>query len=29
MKKRAVDAGSKGLSPDEYRELIVRAYRKD
>ncbi len=29
MKKRAADASSKGLSPDEYRRVIVRAYRKD
>jgi hypothetical protein len=27
MKKRAADASSKGLSPDEYRRVIVRAYR--
>jgi hypothetical protein len=29
MKKRATEAGSKGLSPDEYRRAIVRAHRKD
>jgi hypothetical protein len=29
MKKRAADASNKGLSPDEYRRTIVRAYRKD
>ena len=29
MKKRAADASSKGLSPDEYRQVIVRAHRKD
>jgi hypothetical protein len=28
MKKRAAEASTKGLSPDEYREVIVRAYRK-
>jgi hypothetical protein len=29
MKKRAAEARSKGLSPDEYRRTIVRAHRKD
>jgi hypothetical protein len=29
MKKRAAEASSKGLSPDEYRQVIVRAHRKD
>jgi hypothetical protein len=29
MKKRAAEARSKGLSPDEYRQVIVRAHRKD
>jgi hypothetical protein len=29
MKKRAAEASSKGLSPDEYRRVIVRAHRKD
>jgi hypothetical protein len=29
MKKRASDASSEGLSPDEYRRVIVRAYRKE
>jgi hypothetical protein len=29
MKKRASDASSEGLSPGEYRRVIVRAYRKD
>jgi hypothetical protein len=28
-KQRAAEASSKGLSPDEYRKVIVRAYRKD
>ena len=28
MKKRAAEASSKGLSPEEYRKAIVRAYRK-
>jgi hypothetical protein len=28
MKKRAAEASSEGLSPDEYRKAIVRAYRK-
>jgi hypothetical protein len=28
MKKRAAEAGSKGLSPEEYRKAIVRARRK-
>ncbi|HYS84515.1 MAG TPA: hypothetical protein VEN78_05890 [Bradyrhizobium sp.] len=28
MKKRAAEANSKGLSPEEYRKVIVRAYRK-
>ena len=29
MKKRAAEASSMGLSPDEYRQVIVRAHRKD
>jgi len=29
MKKRAAEARNKGLSADEYRQVIVRAYRKD
>jgi hypothetical protein len=28
MKKRAAEASSKGLSAEEYRKAIVRAYRK-
>jgi len=28
MKKRAADAEHKGLSAEEYRQTIVRAYRK-
>jgi hypothetical protein len=28
MKKRAAEAGSKGLSPEEYRKVIVRVHRK-
>ena len=28
MKKRAAEASSKGLSPEETRKAIVRAYRK-
>jgi hypothetical protein len=28
MKKRAADASSKGLSAEETREAIIRAYRK-
>lgn len=28
MKKRAVDASQRGLSPEEYRQNIVRSYRK-
>jgi len=28
MKQRAARAASKGLSPEEYREAIVRAHRK-
>ena len=28
MKRRAAQAASKGLSPEEYREAIVRAHRK-
>jgi hypothetical protein len=28
MKKRAAEASSKGLSPEEYRKVIVRAHRK-
>jgi hypothetical protein len=28
MKKRAAEATSKGLSPEEYRKAIVRAHRK-
>jgi hypothetical protein len=28
MEKRAAEAVSKGLSAEEYREMIVRAYRK-
>jgi hypothetical protein len=28
MEKRAAEAASKGLSAEEYRESIVRSYRK-
>ena len=28
MKQRAARAANKGLSPEEYREAIVRAHRK-
>ncbi|MBR1213563.1 hypothetical protein [Bradyrhizobium sp. JYMT SZCCT0180] len=28
MKKRAVDAEREGLSAEEYRQTIIRAYRK-
>ncbi|MBN8991345.1 MAG: hypothetical protein J0H42_24115 [Rhizobiales bacterium] len=28
MKKRASDAERKGLSPEEFRESIMRSYRK-
>jgi hypothetical protein len=28
MKKRAAEASSKGLSPEEFRKVIVRAHRK-
>jgi hypothetical protein len=28
MKKRAVEAGSKGLTAEETRRAIIRAYRK-
>jgi hypothetical protein len=28
MKKRAQDARRQGVSPDEYREAIVRSHRK-
>jgi hypothetical protein len=28
MKERAAQATSKGLSAEEYRKVIVRAYRK-
>jgi len=28
MRRRAARAASKGLSPEEYREAIVRAHRK-
>jgi hypothetical protein len=28
MEKRAAEAASKGLSAEEYRKVIVRAYRK-
>ena len=28
MKKRASDAKGKGMSAEEYREMIVRTYRK-
>ena len=28
MKKRATEASSKGLSPEEFRKVIVRAHRK-
>jgi hypothetical protein len=29
MEKRAAEAHSKGLSPEEYRRVIVRSHRKD
>ena len=29
MKKRAVEANSKGLSAEEYRSMIMRSHRKD
>jgi hypothetical protein len=29
MKKRANDARAKGLSAEEYRQTIIRSYRKD
>jgi hypothetical protein len=29
MEKRALEAGQKGLSAEEYRRAIVRSYRKD
>lgn len=29
MKKRASEAQSKGLTPDEYRRSIIRSHRKD
>ncbi|SHL25810.1 hypothetical protein SAMN05444159_5447 [Bradyrhizobium lablabi] len=28
MEKRADEAGKKGLSPEEYRKVIIRTYRK-
>lgn len=28
MKKRAADASQRGLSPEEYRQSIIRSYRK-
>ncbi len=28
IKKRAADARSKGMSPDEYRQAILRSHRK-
>jgi len=28
IKKRAADARSKGMSPDEYRRAILRSHRK-
>ena len=29
MKKRAIDARAKGLSAEEFRQTIIRSYRKD
>ena len=29
MKKRATDARAKGLSAEEFRQTIIRSYRKD
>src|SRR3954447_23855869 len=29
MKKRAAEAGSKGLTAEETRKMIIRSYRKD
>jgi hypothetical protein len=29
MKKRAGDAKAKGLSAEQYRQTIIRSYRKD